>query len=124
MNAYRARIWSSIFNMMNRPLPYENVLDFGSGDGWFAKQFLDSGLVSNLIPIDVKRRSLGNQDLGKVGEKAPVAPFVGVSQGAAGDQLPDATVIELGADRPETGGDVAQALAIDQLGKSMTKNCS
>lgn len=42
--------------MINRPEPYTRVLDFGSGDGWFAKQFLDAGLTGDLTAIDVKRR--------------------------------------------------------------------
>ncbi len=56
MNPYRQRVWSELSGMVRQSQPYTKVLDFGSGDGWFARQFLDSGLTKNLTPIDVKRR--------------------------------------------------------------------
>ena len=56
MNAYRKRVWSSLLEMIKLPEPYTRVMDFGSGDGWFAKQVLDAGLTRDLTPIDVKRR--------------------------------------------------------------------
>ena len=56
MNPYRQRIWAATHELLDRHRPYETVLDFGSGDGWFANQFLASGLAKQLTPIDIKRR--------------------------------------------------------------------
>jgi len=59
-----------------------------------------------------------DQDLGEIREDAPVAFLVGIGQGAAGGRLAHATVIELGAQGPQTGFDIAQALPVSQLGES------
>ena len=56
MNAYRERVWRLLRDTIAPRGPFRNVLDFGSGDGWFASQFNGSGLVSRLVPLDVKRR--------------------------------------------------------------------
>ena len=69
-----------------------------------------------LVGIELGR--LPDQHLGKIGEDAPVAFFVGIGQGAAGSRFADATVIQLGAQRAQTGFDVAQTLAPRQLSKS------
>ena len=68
--------------------------------------------------VGVKSQSLLNQHLSKVGEDAPVAFFVGVGQGAASDGMAQAAVVEFGANSVEASGDVAQTLAIGELGKS------
>lgn len=34
----------------------QRTLDFGCGDGWFARQVLNAGLAEDLVPLDVKRR--------------------------------------------------------------------
>ena len=68
--------------------------------------------------VGVKSQSLLNQHLSKVGEDAPVAFFVGVGQGAASDRMAQTAVVEFGADSMEASGDVAQTLAIGELGKS------
>ena len=67
--------------------------------------------------IGVKRGGLLDEDVGEVSEDAPVAIFVGVSQRAAGSGLPDAGVIEFGAEGRQTGFDVAQTFAPRQLGE-------
>ncbi len=56
MNPYRERVWSLLHDLVATRGPYLNVLDFGSGDGWFASKFKASGLVEKLVPLDVKRR--------------------------------------------------------------------
>jgi hypothetical protein len=48
---------------------------------------------------------------------APIAQLVGVGQGAARYVAPDAHVVELGVLGAQTGLDVAQALAIGELGE-------
>ena len=68
--------------------------------------------------VGVKSQSLLNQHLSKVGEDAPVAFFVGVGQGAASDRMAQTAVVEFGANSVEASGDVAQTLAIGELGKS------
>lgn len=55
--------------------------------------------------------------MGKVGEDAPVTLLVGIGHRAAGHGLADAAVVELGTDGPQTGGDVAQTLAVGELRK-------
>ena len=57
MNPYRKRVWRLLHELAAKHGPFQNVLDFGSGDGWFASQFNNSGLVSQLVPLDVKRRA-------------------------------------------------------------------
>lgn len=56
MNPYRERVWSLLAPEIAAAGPVRRALDFGSGDGWFARQVMDAGLVSELVPIDVKRR--------------------------------------------------------------------
>ena len=53
----------------------------------------------------------------KVGVDAPVARLVGIGQRRAPNRLAKAHVIELGRLRRQTGLDVAQALAVGQLGE-------
>lgn len=36
--------------------PFPAALDFGSGDGWFARQMLDEKLASEVVAVDVRRR--------------------------------------------------------------------
>ena len=67
--------------------------------------------------IGVEGGGLPDEDMGEVGEDAPVAIFVGVGEGAAGSGLTDAGVIELGAKGREAGFDVAQTFAPGQLGE-------
>ena len=65
--------------------------------------------------LGVERRGLLDENVGEVGEDAPVAIFVGISQRAAGGGLADAGVIEFRAEGREAGLDVAQTFAPGQL---------
>jgi SAM-dependent methyltransferase len=56
MNPYRQRIWTEFEKIMPPLKPEASVLDFGSGDGWFARQMLDSGVTQNLTAYDIKLR--------------------------------------------------------------------
>ncbi|MBC8007186.1 MAG: class I SAM-dependent methyltransferase [Prolixibacteraceae bacterium] len=56
MNPYRLRVWEILQGMASTCGVSNRVLDFGSGDGWFASRFLESKLVRELVPVDVKRR--------------------------------------------------------------------
>jgi SAM-dependent methyltransferase len=56
MNRYRRAVWQ-IFQSVLAPVgPLSRVLDFCSGDGWFALQFRQCGQVGELVPMDVQRR--------------------------------------------------------------------
>jgi hypothetical protein len=59
--------------------------------------------------------------VGEVGKDAPVAFFIGVSQGAAGGGLADAGVIKLRAEGSQTGFDVAQTFTPSQLRERQDK---
>jgi SAM-dependent methyltransferase len=54
--AYQKRIFDQALDLV-RPLGTLNTaLDFGSGNGWFCKQFRQSGLFREVSPIDVQER--------------------------------------------------------------------
>src|ERR1039457_2204815 len=65
----------------------------------------------------VERGRLPDEDLGEVGEDAPVPLFVGHRQGVAGGGLADAGGIDFRAEGRQTGFDVAQTFAPRQLGE-------
>jgi hypothetical protein len=67
--------------------------------------------------IDVEASGDADQGLGEVGMDAPVALLVGVGQGAARHIAPDTHVVELGVLGAQAGLDVAQALAVAELGE-------
>ncbi len=79
--------------------------------------------VNGLVEIDaeavtdIQASGDADQGLGEVGVNAPVAQLVGVGQGAARYIAPDTHVIELGVLGAQTGLDVAQALAVGELGE-------
>jgi SAM-dependent methyltransferase len=56
MNPYRLRILPMLLDLLRERGPVDATLDFGSGDGWFAQQMRQSGLVGEVTPVDVKRR--------------------------------------------------------------------
>ena len=56
MNPYRQRILPMLLELLRDRTPIGTALDFGSGDGWFATQLQQSGLIGALTPVDVKRR--------------------------------------------------------------------
>lgn len=56
MSTYRDRIWQ-VMDELLRPLgALDHVLDFGSGDGWFAERVIESGTCNRLVAVDVTRR--------------------------------------------------------------------
>ncbi len=66
----------------------------------------------------IQPTSLGDQHLRQLGVDPPIAPVVGIGQGAAGDGSgAKSQVIELFRHRAETRFDVAQTLAIGKLGE-------
>jgi len=67
--------------------------------------------------VGVELSGLLDEDVSEIGEDSPIALFVGVGQSAADRGLADAAVVEFGAQSPEAGLDVAQALAVSQLGE-------
>jgi len=56
MNPYRQRVFSMMLELLKPYSTQGTALDFGSGDGWFARQMLAHGVVRDLIPLDIKRR--------------------------------------------------------------------
>lgn len=68
-----------------------------------------------LVGIELGR--LLDQDVSEIREEPPIPLFVGVGQSAARRGLANAAVIELGAQGPEAGFDIAQALAVGELGE-------
>jgi SAM-dependent methyltransferase len=54
MSSYKANVWSEVRPLM--PATSNRVLDFGSGDGWYAKRVIDEGFAKELVAVDVKRR--------------------------------------------------------------------
>lgn len=55
-NPYRRRILESIEEVLAPYAPFGRMLDFGAGDGWFARSMPARGLGSRVIPVDVVRR--------------------------------------------------------------------
>jgi hypothetical protein len=52
MFGYRQRIHSVLRTLLLPRVPFARALDFGSGDGWFASQFLQEGLLADVTPVD------------------------------------------------------------------------
>ena len=73
------------------------------------------------ILVAVESTGFGDEDLGEVGVDAPVPRFVGVGQVVARDSAANAHMIEPGLHGLQTGYNIAEALAISQLGKGQTE---
>jgi SAM-dependent methyltransferase len=56
LDSYRGNIFQELKNLLAAERPAATGLDFGSGDGWFARQFLGAGLVTDLTAVEVKLR--------------------------------------------------------------------
>jgi len=56
MNPYRRRILDTLVPWCRLVGEVESWLDFGSGDGFFAKSIGDLGLAKKVVPVDVLRR--------------------------------------------------------------------
>ena len=59
----------------------------------------------------------GDESLGEVGMDAPIAPLIGISERAARNRGTDAHMVELAPLRSQASLDVAQALAVGELGE-------
>jgi hypothetical protein len=73
------------------------------------------------ILVDIKRTSLGDEDPGKISIDSPVASFIGMSQGIAGNLPAKSHVIKPAFHSPEAGLDIAKTFAIGQLGEGQTE---
>lgn len=56
MNPYRKRIFAEVEKILINQKPFINILDFGSGDGWFSEMFLKKGFSSDITSLDIKKR--------------------------------------------------------------------
>ena len=56
MNAYRKKIFSLISDHLRDISPL-NVMDYGSGDGWFAHKLYKEGIVKNVVAVDIIKRA-------------------------------------------------------------------
>lgn len=56
MGRYRDRVYARCEALLRPYAPWERALDFGSGDGWFAREFLRAGIAREIVPLDVMRR--------------------------------------------------------------------
>ena len=83
--------------------------DVKSIDG--ALEFDAEGLLRVKAPGDV------DEGLGEIGMGAPVAPFVGVDQGASRDLAANAHIVELALLSAQASLDIAQAFSIGELHK-------
>ncbi len=57
MTGYRQAIWQIVAELLQPQGQVEAALDFGSGDGWFARQLAESGLARQVVPVEVKQRA-------------------------------------------------------------------
>jgi SAM-dependent methyltransferase len=57
VNSYRINVMTHLSQVLADVAPARRALDFGSGDGWFARALLDEGLAEEVVAVDVKRRS-------------------------------------------------------------------
>jgi hypothetical protein len=53
--AYRQRILNAADALLRPLKPLNRALDFGAGDGWFARQIESRGLARNVTSIDVRQ---------------------------------------------------------------------
>jgi len=73
------------------------------------------------ILVDIKGPSLSDKNPGEIGIDPPIASFIGMGQGIAGNTAAKTHVIKSAFHRPKTGLDIAETFAIGQLGKSQTE---
>ena len=55
-NAYKGAVYRHLAALISQRATYSRVLDFGSGDGWFAHQLTEAGALEEVTPVDVQRR--------------------------------------------------------------------
>ncbi|HXO19078.1 MAG TPA: class I SAM-dependent methyltransferase [Thermoanaerobaculia bacterium] len=56
VNLYRRNLLGIVRPLLAPHAPVERALDFGCGDGLFAKVFQESGLAREVVAVDVQRR--------------------------------------------------------------------
>jgi SAM-dependent methyltransferase len=56
LDVYRRGIFAILKPLLSSKQPIATALDFGSGDGWFAQQFVTEGLLANVTAVDVHDR--------------------------------------------------------------------
>jgi len=69
------------------------------------------------VVVEIERPSPSDEHGGQVGIDVPIAHLVGLGQRVARDRGAEAGVVQFGLHGTQTGLDVAQALAIRQLGE-------
>ncbi len=106
------------------------LLRWNGAQGKSVRQEIDGGGVERIdglveidaeSVIDVQAPGDADQAFSEVGMDAPVAQLVGVGRGGARYMAPDAHVGELGVLGAQAGLDVAQALAIGELGEGQAR---
>jgi len=75
------------------------------------------GEIQTQVLADVKRPGLSDQAMGEFGVDVPVAQFVGVGQRRSGYRASDTHMVKLGGLCREASFDIAQTLAIGELGE-------
>jgi SAM-dependent methyltransferase len=56
INAYRRRILKMLRPLLAPHVPFARALDYGSGDGLFARLFEDEQIARDIVPVDVQPR--------------------------------------------------------------------
>jgi len=59
MSSYRGNVLELMGKVLSDLPPFERALDFGAGDGWFAREVARRGWVREVVPVDVQRREGG-----------------------------------------------------------------
>lgn len=55
-DSYRRNTLALIERLVRPYAPVRRALDFGSGEGWFAREMVGTGLAGEVVPVDVMRR--------------------------------------------------------------------
>jgi SAM-dependent methyltransferase len=58
INAYRRHILTLLRPLLEQHVPFGRALDYGSGDGLFAKVFGDEQIADEVVPVDVQYRKM------------------------------------------------------------------
>ncbi|WP_408889446.1 class I SAM-dependent methyltransferase [Myxococcus faecalis] len=56
MSRYRGNVLALMEQVLSGLPRFERALDFGSGDGWFARHVTERGWAREVVPVDVQRR--------------------------------------------------------------------
>lgn len=67
--------------------------------------------------VEVQLAGAADQPMGEVAKDSPVVNAVGIGQGAACNAAAEAGVVKFGSEGAESGFDVAEALAVGELGE-------